>query len=174
MIIRAARPEDAGGIARVHVQSWRSTYRGLVPDEYLAKLSVEARERFWNRQLEKSPNAENVVLVAENESGAIAGFVSGGPQRDEGLDYRGELYAIYLLEDAQGRGAGRGLMQALARELHAAGYRDLMLWVLTTNRSRQFYEHMGGQFITTKAVEIGGAPLKEAAYGWPDIGVLLQ
>ena len=173
MIIRAARPVDAGGIARVHVQSWRSTYRGLVPDEYLAKLSVEARERFWTRQLENLTPGQ-VVLVAVDQSGAIAGFVSGGPQRDEGLAYRGELYAIYLLEDAQGLGAGRGLMQALARELHAAGYRDLMLWVLTTNRSRQFYEHMGGQFITTKAVEIGGAPLEEAAYGWPDIGVLLQ
>lgn len=173
MIIRAARPGDAGGIARVHVQSWRTTYRGLVPDEYLSKLSVEARERFWTRLLEH-PTADQVVLVAEDQSGAIAGFVSGGPQRDEALSYRGELYAIYLLEEAQGQGIGRRLMQGFARELHAAGYRDLVLWVLSTNPSRRFYEHMGGQFVATKAVEFGGAPLEEAAYGWPDIEVLLR
>lgn len=36
VIIRPARPGDENRIARVHVESWRSTYKGIVPDEVLA------------------------------------------------------------------------------------------------------------------------------------------
>jgi HAD superfamily hydrolase (TIGR01509 family) len=39
--VREATPADAGAIARVHIESWRSTYRGIVPDEYLESLSHE-------------------------------------------------------------------------------------------------------------------------------------
>jgi hypothetical protein len=49
--IRAASPTDARGIAAVHVASWRTTYRGIVPADYLAGLSADAREHSWRRQL---------------------------------------------------------------------------------------------------------------------------
>jgi hypothetical protein len=48
MILREARPADAAKIARVHVDGWRTTYRGIVPDDYLAALSYEAQERSWS------------------------------------------------------------------------------------------------------------------------------
>ncbi|MBI1881100.1 MAG: hypothetical protein HYR94_23215 [Chloroflexi bacterium] len=39
MIMRLAQPADAGGIARVHVESWRTTYAGTIPADFLAGCS---------------------------------------------------------------------------------------------------------------------------------------
>lgn len=101
MIIREARCDDAAGIARIHVESWRTTYRGIVPDDVLERLSEERRVAYWSDVLCREPRSD-VVYVAEDERGAIAGFAAGGPERDGTHGYDGELYAIYLLEAASG------------------------------------------------------------------------
>lgn len=51
MLIRPARMADADAIARVHVDSWRTTYPGIVPDDYLATMSYEQRSGVWQRIL---------------------------------------------------------------------------------------------------------------------------
>ena len=53
MIIRDAELRDARGIAEVHVRSWQAAYAGIVPDEDLARLSVDQREQFWAQILSK-------------------------------------------------------------------------------------------------------------------------
>lgn len=52
MVIRRATPEDASGIAAVHVYSWQAAYRGVVPDDFLRSLSIEDRETVWRESLE--------------------------------------------------------------------------------------------------------------------------
>ena len=49
--VREARRDDAQGIAQVHVASWRSTYHGIMPAEFLAGLSVERRTQYWMETL---------------------------------------------------------------------------------------------------------------------------
>ncbi|WP_231560308.1 hypothetical protein [Microbacterium hominis] len=50
--VRSARPADAAGMTRVHVEGWRQTYRGLMADEILdAPDFVDRRERFWTAAL---------------------------------------------------------------------------------------------------------------------------
>ena len=44
-VLRAGRPDDGVGIARVHVEGWRAAYRGIVPDGFLAEPSVPDRQR---------------------------------------------------------------------------------------------------------------------------------
>jgi len=39
MIIREAEPSDAAMLAEVHVDSRRTAYRDILPQEYLASLS---------------------------------------------------------------------------------------------------------------------------------------
>jgi L-amino acid N-acyltransferase YncA len=98
MIIRAAHLEDAPGIAHVHVDSWRTTYKGIMPDKTLANLSYEQRTQQWVTRLSK-PHRETFIPVAED--GQIVGFVSGGPVRSEQEAlYKSELYAIYILSTA--------------------------------------------------------------------------
>ncbi|MFC8561731.1 GNAT family N-acetyltransferase, partial [Peribacillus frigoritolerans] len=36
MKIRKAIEEDVDGIANVHINSWKTTYKGILPDQYLS------------------------------------------------------------------------------------------------------------------------------------------
>jgi L-amino acid N-acyltransferase YncA len=95
MVIREAAVEDVPGIARVHVDSWRTTYKGIVPQRIINGFTYEMREELWRREL--APDNASFVYVAE-EGGQIVGFASGGPAREEEApDHAGQLYAIYLL-----------------------------------------------------------------------------
>ncbi|WP_269669522.1 hypothetical protein [Paenibacillus sp. GSMTC-2017] len=43
MNIRPAIVEDMEGIAKVHLESWRTTYAGIISDQFLASLTLEGR-----------------------------------------------------------------------------------------------------------------------------------
>ncbi len=170
--IRDASVEDAAAIARVHVESWRTTYAGLIPQDHLARFNVEARERTWRNML-AAPERRNYVCVAEREDGAIVGFASGGPTRGGAADFRGEIYALYIARDFQRRGIGRRLAAALSRRLLRDGCESLLVWVLARNPARDFYTALGGAKIGEKPSAIEGADLTEIAFGWKDARVLL-
>ncbi|MEO8752622.1 MAG: GNAT family N-acetyltransferase, partial [Casimicrobiaceae bacterium] len=73
--IRPATPSDASAIAQVRVNAWRTTYRGLIPDGYLAAMKVEDSAALWSKVLNAAPNTTN-TFVAEID-GAVVGFASG-------------------------------------------------------------------------------------------------
>lgn len=165
-MIRDATPEDARAIAAVQVASWRTTYRGIMPDALLDGLSVERREATWRAMLD-APAARTFVLVAEDALTGIIGFVSAGPEREGDPVYSGEIYAIYLLESAQRRGTGRRLMIDAAHRLAVAGMPAFRLWVAAENLpGRRFYEAMGGAPIDERTEDVRGVALREVAYGW--------
>ena len=192
--IRQAVDSDARGIAQVHIDSWRSTYSGIVPADHLAGLDYDEREERWHRILaDRRQNA----FVAEDRGGRIIGFVSGGPERsgspaasatascsddpqiESGVpepstapEYSAELYAIYLYESGQRQGVGRRLVAALCSWFRSQGWHSMLTWVLTDNPSRNFYEALGGEEVRVEAIAIGGTELVEVAYGWGDISPL--
>ena len=167
--IRLAGLEDAPGIAKVHVDSWRTTYKGLIDDEFLAGLSYERRTQVWTQSL-ADPQIASFLYVAETDTGEIVGFVSAGPEHEGDPNYRGELYAIYLLQQAQGQGLGQKLMETAMHELYERGFSSMLLWVLKDNLpSRKFYEAVGGEYLREKPIEIGSQILVEVAYGWKDL-----
>lgn len=175
MQIRPARLEDAGGIAQVHVDSWRTTYRGLIPDAYLDGLSYYSREQERRRILQaqqEGRSQSSTIVVSENETGRIVGFVNGGRDRTGISGYAGELYAIYLLEEFQGMGLGQRLTRALAAELVRHGITSMTVVVLAENPARYFYEALGARFLREQEDEIGGRRLTERVYGWSDIRAL--
>jgi GNAT superfamily N-acetyltransferase len=165
MQIRPAKPADAMKLATVHVQSWRETYSGIIPNHVLDALSVENRAMMW-LEITTNRTEKNFVYVAEDASEGIVGFVSGGAQRDKVLTYRGEVFALYLLQAHQKLGIGRQLFQTMMERLRVEGYDSVLVWVLVQNPVRHFYEKMGGVYATEKEIEIGGATLLEVAYGW--------
>jgi ribosomal protein S18 acetylase RimI-like enzyme len=172
MIIRQATLEDAAGIAKVHVDTWRTTYRGIVPAEFLANMSYEEGTQHWTTIINGS-EGKSSLFVAENDDGNIVGFVSGGMNRDENPMYQSELYAIYILEAYHGQGIGKRLTVTLVERLLQMGLHSMILWVLATNPARRFYEALGGQLVKTQQFEIAGTAIEEVAYGWPDIRILL-
>ena len=166
--IRSAELQDAAAIAHVHVQSWRTTYAGIVPAEYLASLNEAERVSLWQDWLQR----DLCVHVAEME-GVVVGFASGGPIREPLGEYGAEMYAIYLLKAAQGKGIGRQLVGALAATLLAKDFTNMVVWVLEQNPAVRFYEKAGAQHLESKQIEIGGVPLSEIALGWPDLRQLI-
>lgn len=169
--IRQPTLEDADAIARVHALSWQSTYRGIVPDEFLDDIDVAVWAERHRRNMAEDP-VDFVSHVAEAH-GEIVGWALGGPNRDDSLEYASELFTIYLHPDYLRRGIGRRLMAAVAGSLLAAGSGSMLVWVLSENRpARRFYEALGGRYLTEKEISIGGASLMEVAYGWEDLGAL--
>ena len=169
MRIRKAVLTDAKGIAKVHVDSWKTTYANIIPDEYLNNLVYEGREQLWKGNI---PNSD--VFVAENEEGRIVGFSSGGKERSGKYpDYTGELYAIYILKAYQGNGLGKLLIKPIIEELQQKKFFSMVVLVLEDNSSRLFYETLGGKKIDTIEVNISGKKLNELVYGWDNIRTLL-
>jgi ribosomal protein S18 acetylase RimI-like enzyme len=161
--VRRAEPADAAAIAAVYVETWRNTYRGLLPDGFLDALSEEAYEERWRRSLAGKASRAYVAMAAGN----IAGFASCGPERAGEDGYAGELYAIYVRREEQGRGHGRRLVQAAARGLGEMGFDSMIVWVLRDNhRARLFYERLGGTYVREQPLTIGSAVLQEVSYAW--------
>jgi GNAT superfamily N-acetyltransferase len=138
--IRRATVADAAAIAEVHVRTWQGAYTRIFGAERLAGMDVVARVHRWRQWLGEGQD----VIVAVDE-GRVIGFVWVGPSRDPYAD--AELYAIYVLPDSWGSGAGAALMGAGVEAMREAGYREAILWVLEDNpRARRFYEREGWQF----------------------------
>lgn len=135
MIIRDACVDDAEDIARVHVAAWRVAYRGIVPDEMMARLSVAVRADHARAAISAGPPGR--IAVAEID-GEVAGWLRVGPARDPDPPGEVELFALYLAPWAWGRGAGLALLEVAVAE--GATY----LWTLEGNaRARRFYERHG-------------------------------
>ncbi len=165
--IRLAEVRDAAAIARVHVQSWLTTYKGLIPEEYLASLDEAERVPLWQEWLTRDIS----VFVAEID-GKIVGFAAGGPIREPLAAYDAELYALYLLAEVQGRGIGKLLLTAVAEALARKNHTSMLVWVLEQNPAVRFYEKTGAKPVVGRQTEIGSVSLPELALGWPAVAAI--
>jgi GNAT superfamily N-acetyltransferase len=173
MLIRKARVDDAEAIGFVHVQTWKTTYAGIVSDDFLRKLDP-ARSTTGLRKALSNPEADDYHLVAETDAGRIVGIAWGGHNRDDIPEYDSELYAIYVLEEYQGQGYGKALVRTLGERLLEKGYGSMIIWVLSENPSRGFYESLGGHYVQRRQVKIGEQLLDEVGYGWRDLRSLTE
>ncbi|MDE1150916.1 MAG: GNAT family N-acetyltransferase [Micavibrio sp.] len=163
-LIRPATAQDAAKIAAVHVACWRESYGGIVTQDYLDNMSMEARFERWAKYLgAATPGSATFVLEV---AGNILGFCDVGPAREDDFGVKGELYALYLLQQAQGAGWGRKLFNEGQKSLKSMGMQNMYAWVLAENKTRHFYSHLGGRQIGAKTIEIGGATLDEIAMVW--------
>lgn len=139
--IRRAIKDDIPGIAKVHADSWKTTYKGLFPDEFLENITYEKREKQWENIFQQEDNHQ-FRFVAETLDGTIIGFIDGGVERTGTYNCDGELYAIYLLQEYQGMKIGQKLFQALLSECINNEMQSLLVWVVTNNPSKNFYENL--------------------------------
>jgi GNAT superfamily N-acetyltransferase len=137
MLLRAAEPADAMSVAVVHVRSWQSAYRGLLPNEYLDQLRPEDRAQRYDFATRDIQKPQTIVAV---DAGLIRGFATTAPARALDLAGYGELCALYVDPDYWGNGMGRTLISAARERLVALGFGNALLWVLTGNvRADRFY-----------------------------------
>lgn len=170
MHVRPASKHDIPAISRVHVESWRTAYRGIIPDAFLDGLSYQKHEERHHRYMSKP---DTLYFVAESAAAEIIGFLMGGRERTGDPQYTGEIYAIYLLHDHRRQGTGSALVAHWAEGLQRTGITSAMVWVLANNTPAiRFYQQTGGKYLREQTIEIGGVSLKEHAYGWDDLSAI--
>ncbi len=170
MLIREATTADAAGIGHVKVNSWRTTYRGLFPDEILDHLSIEEETTKWARNLDSiSKTDTSLALVAENEYKEIVGFAVGRKNEDRIFRYDCNLGIIYILKGYQRKKLGSRLTEQIVDFFVEKRFKSMIIWILKGNPSSLFYEKLGGIPKEIQRVERGGIIYEEIGYVWEDI-----
>ncbi|MEN6390908.1 MAG: GNAT family N-acetyltransferase [Syntrophomonas sp.] len=168
--IRRADVNYAPAIARVTVDTWKNAYRGIIADEYLSNLKYQDREKGWR----EFPFQDSWVYIAENDEEDVIGFAAGGPHREAGSVYQGEVYAIYIDEAYQDQGIGTLLLRSVVRKMLASGLNSVIVWVLSDNPYRRFYERRGGLPLESKLLAMDGFENEITAYGWLDARIIIK
>ncbi len=165
-LIRAASIADVQAIARVDIETWRTTYAGILPDSVLVEMSTRQRSAFWSRFVAKHPGD---LIVAVDVRNQVLGFGSCGIQRGSCLPNAGEIFSIYVAPDQQGQGIGRQLLLSLFFRLVQSGHTACVLWVLERNPSRFFYQRLGGRVVARQTLTYAGRDVGASAYAWADL-----
>lgn len=141
-MIRRATLDDAEAVGRIHVESWNVAYRGIMPDDVVARTDLAYRTTFW---AERIADREWPVFVIE-ENGECVAFCQMIPSRDPDDNPKevGHITSLHVLPHLRGRGHGRALMDHVLAEFKRRGFAAVTLWVLAENRpARNFYEQYG-------------------------------
>jgi GNAT superfamily N-acetyltransferase len=178
--VRRARPADAISIGSVHVAAWRSTYPGILPDDFLARLSVPRQAAHYDAAIRSATGvfvaAASGADVPPGSGSRIVGFATAGRARGGEFIRRiaeGEVETLYVLDDWRDRGVGRKLMRAAAAYLAEIGCKSCFLWVLRDNPSRWFYQRLGGKPVAEAVIQFAGAKVPQTAFVWDPIERLL-
>lgn len=165
---------DAEIVATLHATSWRSAYRGIVPDSFLDHDVFAERRAVWRERLQTPTPADIAFgIVAESDAGELNGFVYALPKHDPSC---GTLVDnLHVHPDHKGCGLGRRLLQAVVRELGPAHTQPLHLWVLDQNEpAKRFYARLGAEFVDPGTTPFGGAILPEWRCLWRHPQALLS
>ena len=171
IVIRRAAPRDAEAIARVRIDGWRMSYRGLVPTAYLDGMQVDASTALWDKILTAGPNPASVFVVTHGDE--VVGFAAGNMLAEPRFGLNAELTAVYLRREFQRVGLGRRLIAAVVDAQRLLGATGMIVWVIAGNKpARAFYEALGAELLVEQAFEWDGMELLEAGYGWRDLNAL--
>ena len=168
---RLANESDADAIAKLHAESWRSAYRGLVPDDYLDHDVFADRTMVWRVRFAATDGPPAVTIVAELD-GTLAGFAHS--IIDEDAQYGTLLDNLHVRPDIKRLGIGRRLVAETAAWLEARGNEDgLHLWVFEANApARNFYDALGGRISGKDISRTAGSSEPALRYYWPRLDVL--
>lgn len=163
---RRATIEDIPQVAKLHVETWQQSFRGIAPQNYLDGLSVEKRQKAFR---ERFFDEDYRMFVAETSDSEVVGFVDVG-KPSEGVDgFEAELYAIYLLPEFQGKGIGGKLFKVATQDLLDRNYKSMDLQTLVVSPFRNFYKKMGGKIVGKSIYKLGEEDFETVFYGWNDL-----
>jgi ribosomal protein S18 acetylase RimI-like enzyme len=161
--IRPAKPTDAAELARIHEETWRSTYQGIIPHLHLERMIARRGPRWWHENVKRGYGLSVMTF-----NGQPQGYVSYGSARYAPARSSGEIFELYIAPPLQGVGFGKKLFLAARRELERRGLRGLVVWALADNRAAcTFYARLGGKQVATAPETYGRVQLQKVAFTWP-------
>lgn len=146
--VRPAVPADVDEIARIQIDTWRTSYTKVLPAVILDALAPGDLAAGWKAAIETPPNPLHRVLVA-TEADQRVGFAAFGPDEDaQPNDPTPDTTAaitLLLVEPRWGRrGHGSRLLAAVADTVRPVGATRLVAWVPAADTvTLQFYRAAG-------------------------------
>ena len=139
MEIKTADANDAKEIAKINVATWKVAYKDLLPEAYLAQRTADDKRVEGVRA---SIGSGVGIWIKAVDNGKIIGYLAGGEARDENFGFEHEVYAVYVLHQYWGKGAGRALFDAFNKKIKGKGF---YLYALRGNKQAlKFYNKLGG------------------------------
>ena len=145
IVYEKATEDDAYSIRYIGAYSWKETYTGLVPDDYL-EYKIEHFEDKVEREKEFIRNTNYFVAKVDNKA---VGFVVFGKSEDTKYSDYGYLGALYLLKDYQGYGIGKKLFEIALNGLKELGYSKMIFECMKGNNTINFYKKYSAEVIDT-------------------------
>jgi len=180
MIYRRPNSLDSYEIAKIHVNTWTSTYKGLISEKVLQRRTYEVVQRRWHDRIARLTDKE-IIYIAKNDYGEIVAFIWARTEKfnltgtlQDLNDYEGELMAIYVLKEYQNKNIGLRLLSLVVNYLLSKNINSMIVWVLKENPSKGFYKRLGAKYIGDKYLDLDGELYLESAYGWSDIRTILS
>lgn len=156
--IRRARHDDISSVRHVADITWRATYTGQIPDSDIEQFLDSA---YSERSLTAAVSRLGEGFVVAEADGVVIGYAMAGPNREG----EPELYAIYVLPDHHGSGAGYRLWNAVMDALARQDFSRMCCWVLSSNnRARHFYELQGAFLSEEREFAVGATMILEVRY----------
>ena len=154
MVLVPATVADAESIAVLHAESWRSAYRGILPDSFLDGPVFEERRALWAERMREPGANRRFVCKAIGEDGSLLGFAC--VLLDADPEWGALLDNLHVHPDLKGAGIGYALFNASRDWVRtAAPGTNMHLTVLEGNeRARRFYERQGGTIVARQEVEV--------------------
>ena len=158
--IRKITEEEAEEKIDINVKVWWTTYRGLIPDEIIAKLQTKTQERIESQKQTIREKNNTYGIYVDNK---LVGFSSYGPSRDENYKDSCEIYSCYILEEYQRLHLGRKVVIKILEDFIQEGYN------LVGNPANKFHEAIGGDFRNHTEIDLLGERFLENVYYHEDI-----
>lgn len=162
---------DIPEISAAYVSAVRGSYGGFLPDEYLHSLSAEKRSAVFAERRADHEDSYG-LLIAEDETAGIVGFIDFGRKKTENYDHDGYIFSFYFVPDFQGRGLGGLLFRECLRAMRREGYSSVALDTFERNPYRPFYEKMGGTLLGPASEHINGLNEPGVVFGWSDLSTI--
>ena len=163
-MIRAGKLSDADQITAIKVDSWKETYKDLIPKEALNKITYEKeKEKYINKF-----NNRRIVVYEENNE--ILGYSFFGKRqnvnKEKMEDYTSEIYALYIKNDFKRKGVGTKLINHIWDTLKKENNEKVLLWCLKDNQNAiDFYKKNGFEYLNNKKEELNGVNIEELSFG---------
>lgn len=167
-IVRKAIPDDAYWITFVNAHTWYTTYKWLMPDEFL-EMRVNSIDERTEKTRKIIEDGWRYLVVENTETKEIIWMLIYWPSRNPEYPNSWEINAIYILQEYQKLGIGKKLFLAWIDELIKLWYRDMIVNVLKWNNAINFYKKYWGKIVWDRCDEVGKIKLHENILYFEDI-----
>jgi ribosomal protein S18 acetylase RimI-like enzyme len=157
--IRTAKPADVPAIRRIADDAWRAAY-----GQFLPGTAIDAAMSEWydpDVVRDAIEREDGGYFVADVE-GAVAGYVSGGPDEEAKI---ATLGAINVDPDRWGEGIGSALLSAFESDCRERGSTAVRARVLAKNDVGQpFYRKHGYETVEKQEAALFGVTVRERIF----------